>query len=137
METNFNIKRNHCSILTGTYYPTTIKKVIAITFLIGNLGFGQTDKILHFSAGFGVSGITYEFTNKLTNNQNKAFWYSLGAGTIAGIAKETYDINRTGFDNKDLAYTIIGSITINILRDAITKAKSKRKSKRFHSKMYE
>lgn len=101
------------------------------------MGFGQTDKILHFSAGFGVSGITYEFTNKLTNNQNKAFWYSLGAGTIVAVGKEVYDINRTGFDNKDLAYTIIGSITINILRDALTKANTHRKPKRFHSKMYE
>ena len=132
METNTHLKRNHSSIPTRTYNPTNIKKVIAFTFLIGNLGFGQTDKILHFSAGFGVSGLTYEFTNKLTNNQNKAFWYSLGAGTIAGIAKETYDINRTGFDNKDLAYTIIGSITINILRDAVTKTKKRRKSKRLH-----
>lgn len=97
------------------------------------MGFGQTDKILHFTAGSAISGLTYELTKK---NEN-AVLYSIAAGTIAGIAKETYDINRTGFDNKDLAYTIIGSITINIFRDALTKAKTHRKSKRFHSKMYE
>ena len=97
------------------------------------MGFGQQDKILHFSAGATISGLTYELTKKDKN----AVIYSIAAGTIAGIAKETYDINRTGFDNKDLAYTIIGSITINILRDAITKAKTHRKPKIFHSKMYE
>ena len=133
MEANTYIKRNNRSILTGAYYPTNIKKVIAFTFLIGNLGFGQTDKILHFSAGSAISGLTYELTKK---NEN-AVLYSIAAGTIAGIAKETYDKNRTGFDNKDLAYTIIGSITINIFRDALTKAKTHRKPKRFHSKMYE
>ena len=101
------------------------------------MGFAQQDKIKHFVAGGVISGATYEFTNKLTNNKNKAFWYSLGAGTLAAVGKEVYDINRTGFDNKDLAYTIIGSITINILRDAITKAKTHRKPKRFHPEMYE
>jgi len=92
------------------------------------LGFGQTDKILHFSAGSAVSWLTYELTKKDEN----AVLYSIAAGTIAGIAKETYDRNRTGFDNKDLAYTIIGSITINILRDAVTKSKKRRKSKRLY-----
>ena len=86
------------------------------------MGFGQTDKILHFSAGSAISGLTYELTKKDKN----AVLYSIAAGTIAGIAKETYDRNRTGFDNKDLAYTIIGSITINILRDAVTKRKERK-----------
>jgi len=122
LEANTYIKRNNRSISFSSYYPTTIKKVIAITFLIGNLGFGQTDKILHFSAGSAISGLTYELTKKDKN----AVLYSIAAGTIAGIAKETYDRNRTGFDNKDLAYTIIGSITINILRDAVTKRKERK-----------
>ena len=101
------------------------------------MGFGQQDKVKHFVAGGLVSAATYEFTYKLTNNRKKAFWYGLGAGTIAGVGKEVYDINRTGFDHKDLAATIAGSLTINITIYAITKAKSRRKSKRFHSEMYE
>ena len=137
METNTHIKRNHSSILTGTYYSKYIKKVVACAFLIGNLGFGQQDKLKHFIAGAAISGATYEFTYKLTNNRKKAFWYGLGAATLAGIAKEVYDINGTGFDNKDIAATIAGGLTINITIYAITKSKSRRKSKRFHPEMYE
>ena len=137
MEANINFKRNHSSILTRTNYTSIIKKVIAFTFLVGNLGFGQQDKVKHFVAGAAISGATYEFTYKLTNNRKKAFWYGLGAATLAGIAKEVYDINGTGFDNKDIAATIAGGLTINITIYAITKAKSRRKSKRFHPEMYE
>lgn len=92
------------------------------------MGFGQTDKMLHFSAGSAISGTTYY----LFKDNKNAVLYSIAAGTIAGVGKEVYDRNRTGFDNKDLACTIIGSITINILIDATTKAKTRRKSKRLH-----
>ena len=137
MEANTHIKRNHSPVLTRTNYTSNIKKAIAFTFLIGNLGFGQQDKVKHFVAGGLVSAATYEFTYKLTNNRKKAFWYGLGAATLAGIAKEVYDINGTGFDNKDIAATIAGGLTINITIYAITKSKSRRKSKRFYPEMYE
>ena len=128
METNTNIKRSNSFIPFSSNHTTNIKKAIAFTFLISNLGFSQQDKILHFSAGSAISGTTYY----LFKDNKNAFWYSLGAGTIAGIAKETYDIKRTGFDNKDIAATIAGSITSNLIIYAITKAKKRRKSKRLH-----
>jgi len=77
----------------------------------------------------------YNFaTYDLTKNRKKAFWFSLGASTLAGVGKELSDDR---FDTKDLAATIAGSLTVNFTIYAITKAKSKRKPKRFHSEMYE
>ncbi|WP_232817815.1 hypothetical protein [Winogradskyella tangerina] len=49
------------------------------------------DEGLHFATGVVLSSTTYYLVYSKTNNKTKAFWYSLGVSTIAGLSKEIYD----------------------------------------------
>ena len=83
----------------------------SLLFIIPFISFSQqTDKILHFSANSTISGITYY----LFKENKNAVLYSIGAGLIAGISKELYDRKTTGFDTKDIVYTLGGSLFINL-----------------------
>lgn len=68
----------------------------------------QTDKALHFSAGY-IIGTT---TTALTSKQNPIVSISAGflAGTLVGVGKELYDKQGNGTPSfKDALWTSIGS----------------------------
>lgn len=76
----------------------------------------QEDKKKHFIAGSTISGLTYMLTKKKLKDPNKALLCSIGAGILAGVAKETLDSRQPGnvFDAKDLLATSLGSISISL-----------------------
>jgi uncharacterized protein YfiM (DUF2279 family) len=95
-----------------------MKKITLLSMLLLSLyTSAQQDKLKHFVAGSIISASTYHITYSKTHNKNKAIVYSIASGIIAGTLKELHDTKTTGFDNKDLAYTISGSIFINISID--------------------
>jgi len=74
------------------------------------------DKKKHFIAGATISGLTYSLAKEKLGDPNKALLCSIGAGILAGIAKETLDSTQPGnnFDKKDLLATTLGSISISL-----------------------
>ena len=96
-----------------------MKKLLAILLIfISVAAYSQIlpprDKLLHYIAGAAISDVTYLAVYNHTGNHNKAMLYSLGASIVAGTLKEIYDINRSGFDKRDLAYTAAGGFTVTI-----------------------
>jgi hypothetical protein len=73
------------------------------TLLFSSLSFAQVDKVLHTSAGFGITITVSSITNKPT--------LGLMAGIGAGIGKELWDRNRPGHDAsvRDALATAAGS----------------------------
>lgn len=92
-------------------------KELIIFLLISQMSYSQIpdDKIKHFGAGVFISGATNLIVYDLTKNRKKAFWYGMGAGVLAGIGKELIDEKKySGWDNKDLLATFLGSVTVSI-----------------------
>lgn len=59
-----------------------------------NAQFISNDGEYHVLAGAVISAVTYALVYSSTKNKKKSFWYSLGAATLAGIAKEVYDSTK-------------------------------------------
>ncbi|WP_176621418.1 MULTISPECIES: hypothetical protein [Flavobacteriaceae] len=85
------------------------------------------DKVLHFVGGslFGLAGAGIA---KHATEGNRV-WTFVGAVTgsaIAGVAKEAIDAGQqdNGWDNEDLAATILGGITVGIAIDLFSKKDS-------------
>lgn len=89
-------------------------KLITLMILLPMLLFSQKDKQLHFAAGAAISSTIYTITYQTTKNKNKALIYAITASTLAGISKELYDKKTTGFDNKDLLYTVAGGVSLSL-----------------------
>jgi hypothetical protein len=106
-----------------------------ITFFaifIFNFGFSQktsSDDGVHFGAGVVISGLTYKLVYAKTKNKKKAFWYSLGLSTLAGLSKEIYDgyIISGRFDSSEFFATTIGGITTSYTFNIFTGKKKKKK----------
>ncbi|WP_034045050.1 hypothetical protein [Wocania ichthyoenteri] len=73
----------------------------------------STDDKLHFGAGALISATAYTIVYTTTKNKKKAFWYSLGASTLAGLAKEVYDSGKENnkFDTGEWGATTLGGLT--------------------------
>ena len=89
------------------------------------------DKVLHFGAG-AVSGIAGAIiADKVSDGD--PYWRFAGALTaslLAGLAKEAYDENKyKGWDNRDLAATVLGGITAGVTFNIFSKNRKKRKNK--------
>ena len=67
----------------------------------------STDKQLHMAGCFMISSVTTSYVYNRTADKRKAVLIGFGAGMVAGIAKEVYDL---GYGNPELA---------DILADAI------------------
>lgn len=85
-------------------------KTLTLLLLLSTVGRTQiqTDKALHFSAGY-VIGAT---TTALTSKQKPIVSISAGflAGTLVGVGKELYDAQGHGTPSfKDALWTSIGS----------------------------
>jgi hypothetical protein len=98
-----------------------MKPLFSILFLIFlgskacSAQFISNDGELHVIAGAVISATTYTIVYSKTKNKKKAFWYSLGAATLAGFAKELYDSTKelNKFDAADLAATSLGGLTVS------------------------
>ncbi|OYX25155.1 MAG: hypothetical protein B7Z06_07760 [Flavobacteriales bacterium 32-35-8] len=81
-----------------------------------NAQFISGDDKLHFGAGALISATTYAMVYGITKNKKKAFWYSLGTSTLAGLAKEVYDSNQENnkLDTGDMIATSLGGLTATV-----------------------
>ncbi len=108
--------------------------LLAIGFF--NLSLAQVtleDEGLHFATGAVISSTTYYLVYSKTKNKKKAFWYSLGLSTLAGLAKEIHDgfIISGEFDTGELIATGLGGFTASYTFDLFTgKQKKKKRDKR-------
>lgn len=106
--------------------------VLLFIFFIGtktcNAQFISGDDMKQFGAGALISGSTYAIVYTATKNKKKAFWYSLGASTLAGFAKETLDSSRfnTKLDTGEALATSLGGLTATVTIDLFV---GKRKNK--------
>jgi uncharacterized protein YfiM (DUF2279 family) len=70
----------------------------------------QQDKVKHFGVGALVAGSTQMLAYELTDNRGKSMLIGFGAGCVAGVAKELYDMTGRGTPSfKDALWTGIGA----------------------------
>lgn len=86
------------------------------------------DKYYHLGAGALASGFTGGLAYELTNDLNKSLKYGLATGVLAGVGKELYDSRNggSGFDVKDLGFTVVGSLAGTYITYLINKPRNKR-----------
>lgn len=110
--------------------------VALITFTIMNISCAQiniSDDGLHFGAGIVISGVTYSLVYSKTQNKKKAFWFSFGLSTLAGLSKEIYDgyIIDGKFDNSELIFTTLGGLSASYSFNIFTGKKKKEAKEKF------
>jgi len=79
--------------------------------VISDPWFGQ-DKILHFSAGFAIPGLTYHFyVCRLDGNEDRGKVYAVSLTALLAFGKEIYDKQtKDHFSWKDLAWDGFGLV---------------------------
>ena len=87
----------------------TLKIMPEMRTVISDPWFGQ-DKILHFSAGFAIPGLTYHFyVCRLNRDENRGKVYAVSLTALLALGKEIYDKQTKGhFSWKDLAWDGLG-----------------------------
>jgi hypothetical protein len=85
--------------------------------------------MLHFGVGAVLSSATYSIVYAKTKNSKRAFWYSLGVSTLAGLSKEIYlgYIIDGRFDSSELVSTIAGGFVASYTFNIFTGKKKKKK----------
>ncbi|XCF05297.1 hypothetical protein ABI125_11240 [Tamlana crocina] len=97
--------------------------------LICNAQFISADDKLHLGAGALVSGMSYTVVYLATKNKKKAFWYSLGASALAGIAKEAIDLGQNErFDTGEIVATTAGGLFMSTTLNLFIGNKKKKKA---------
>lgn len=104
--------------------------ILLFTFI--NLSFSQEiteDDGLHVLTGAAISSGTYAFVYSRTQNKSKAFWYSLGLSSLAGLTKEVLDETAFDgyFDTTEFASTILGGLTASYTFNVFTGKRKKKK----------
>tara|TARA_R110002012_G_scaffold202126_1_gene371154 strand:- start:281 stop:598 length:318 start_codon:yes stop_codon:yes gene_type:complete len=69
----------------------------------------STDKQLHMAGCFMISSLTTSYVYNRTADKRKAVLIGFGAGMVAGIAKEVYDLGYGNPDWNDILADAIGS----------------------------
>ena len=71
--------------------------------------FGR-DKVLHFSAGMAIPGLTYHFyVCRLNRDEQRGKIYAVSLTALLALGKEVYDKKKKGhFSWKDLAWGGLG-----------------------------
>ena len=83
--------------------------------LLPFVAFSQQDKIKHYVAGASISALSYSLVAPRASaslSHRDALLISFATGVVAGLAKEIYD---PVFDKKDLAATVLGSVSVGIV----------------------
>lgn len=103
-----------------------------VFFMLASNGYGQIerDKALHFLGGglFGLAGAGIA-KNISEGNRVWTFVGAVASSTLIGVAKEAVDSGQdgNGWDNDDLAATILGGVTVGITIDLVSKKRDKRR----------
>ncbi|WP_299122583.1 hypothetical protein [uncultured Winogradskyella sp.] len=108
----------------------TVFLILALCFISNcNAQFISEDDGLHFGVGAVISASTYALVYSKTKNKKKAFWYSLGLSTLAGLSKELYDNNIASgrFDTGELVATFAGGLTTSYTFNIFTGKNRKKK----------
>ena len=90
------------------------------------------DDGLHFLTGAAISSGTYALVYSKTKNKKKAFWYSFGLSSLAGISKEFYDGNIINgkFDTSEMIASMLGGLTASYTFNIFTgKKENKQRAK--------
>jgi uncharacterized protein YfiM (DUF2279 family) len=109
-----------------TLIPTLLFFVLALH------GHGQVerDKALHFLGGnlFGLAGAGIA---KQASDGNRIWTFvgSVAGSALIGVAKEAVDAGQreNGWDNDDLAATVLGGVTVGVTIDLFSKKKDKKR----------
>lgn len=98
---------------------TVLLFVFFVTTKICNAQFISGDDMKHFGAGALISATTYAIVYSATKNKKKAFWFSLGTSTLAGLTKEIYDGSQDNnkFDTGEIVATSLGGLTATVTID--------------------
>jgi uncharacterized protein YfiM (DUF2279 family) len=108
----------------------TIITILALSVMsISNAQFISEDDMLHFGIGAGISAGTYALVYAKSNDNKKAFWYSLAASAFAGLSKEIYDeyVAKGRFDTGETLATIAGGLIASYTFNIFTGKKKHKK----------
>ncbi len=96
-----------------------------------NAQFISDDDVLHFGVGVLISSGTYALVYHKTKNKKKAFWYSFGMATLAGLTKELFDefVFDGRFDTGEMIATSAGGLVASCTFNIFTGKKKKKKKK--------
>ena len=107
--------------------------IVGVTFFLCALPLCaqlEQDKVKHFAAGTLSGAIGADIADGFSGGNR--YWRIAGAVTsslLAGLAKEAYDEHKYGgWDNRDLAATVLGGASIGITIDIFSE-KRQRKEK--------
>ncbi|WP_222983754.1 hypothetical protein [Flagellimonas meishanensis] len=103
-----------------------------VFFMLVSYAHGQVerDKALHFLGGnlFGLAGAGIA---KQASDGNRIWTFigSVAGSAIIGVAKEAVDAGQrdNGWDNDDLAATVLGGVTVGVTIDLFSKKDDKRR----------
>ena len=109
---------------------------ITLLFTINTSAQIERDKLLHFSAGVVGSTLTGALTYSVTQDANKAFWGAIISGSALGLGKELYDTRSggSGFDTRDLGFTLVGTVLGTYLTKLLTRTKRQHDKRRIKRK---
>ncbi|WP_208103905.1 hypothetical protein [Flagellimonas ochracea] len=111
-----------------------------VLFMLVSHAHGQVerDKALHFLGGnlFGLAGAGIA---KQASDGNRIWTFvgSVAGSTLIGVAKEAVDASQrtNGWDNDDLAATVLGGVTVGVTIDLFSKKDDKRRLRGSYSKL--
>lgn len=106
----------------GTLFAMMFFLAVSITAQV------EKDKTLHFVGGtlYGLAGagIAKQISH---GNRYWTFAGAVGGSLLVGLAKESIDKQQyDGWDNEDLAATVLGGMSVGFTIDVFTSAKKKR-----------
>ena len=110
-----------------------------VLFMLASYCHGQVerDKALHFLGGnlFGLAGagIAKQMSD---GNRLWTFVGSVAGSTLIGVAKEAVDSGQrdNGWDNDDLAATVLGGVTVGVTIELFSKKNNKKRLRGSYSK---
>lgn len=117
-----------------TLIPTLVFLVLA-SYCHGQV---ERDKALHFLGGnlFGLAGAGIA---KQASDGNRVWTFvgSVAGSTLIGLAKEAVDAGQreNGWDNDDLAATVLGGVTVGVTIDLFSKKDNKRRLRGRYSQL--
>ncbi len=117
-----------------TLIPTLVFLVLA-SYCHGQV---ERDKALHFLGGnlFGLAGAGIA---KQASDGNRVWTFvgSVAGSTLIGLAKEAVDAGqrKNGWDNDDLAATVLGGVTVGVTIDLFSKKDNKRRLRGRYSQL--
>ena len=108
--------------------------IVGVTFFLCALPLCaqlEQDKVKHFAAGTLSGAIGADIADGFSGGNR--YWRIAGAVTsslLAGLAKEAFDEHKYGgWDNRDLAATVLGGVSIGITIDIFSEKRQRKEKK--------